>query len=247
MNEFKQTAEQLGQAAADLQATNEQTTKTVGEVQVELKRVNDKVTELEGIKSRLDAIEKQKGRPGFAGGNGQGSEYKNDFVAGFMRKGDESAIQVKSGNTGVDADGGFAVPEDMDTSITELLGKETPMRSECRVITVGNQGYKKLANLGGAASGWVGETDSRQETGNPKLAQIAPTFGELYANPEATQVMLDDAMFNVEKWFNQEVVIEFSEQENSAFTSGDGSGKPKGILAHTMAATGDDDRALSAF
>lgn len=40
--------------------------------------------------------------------------------------------------------------------------------------------------------------------------------------------MLDDAFFNVEAWINSELATEFAEQEEIAFTSGDGTKKPKG-------------------
>jgi HK97 family phage major capsid protein len=39
--------------------------------------------------------------------------------------------------------------------------------------------------------------------------------------------MLDDAFFNVEDWINSELAIEFAEQEEIAFTSGNGNKKPK--------------------
>lgn len=41
--------------------------------------------------------------------------------------------------------------------------------------------------------------------------------------------MLDDAFFNVEAWINSELATEFAEQEEIAFTSGDGTKKPKGF------------------
>ncbi|STT07332.1 Predicted phage phi-C31 gp36 major capsid-like protein [Klebsiella michiganensis] len=44
-----------------------------------------------------------------------------------------------------------------------------------------------------------------------------------------TQTMLDDAFFNVEDWINSELAVEFSEQEEIAFTSGNGTKKPKRI------------------
>jgi HK97 family phage major capsid protein len=44
--------------------------------------------------------------------------------------------------------------------------------------------------------------------------------------------MLDDAFFNVEDWINSELAVEFSEQEEIAFTSGNGTKKPKGFLAY---------------
>lgn len=41
--------------------------------------------------------------------------------------------------------------------------------------------------------------------------------------------MLDDAFFNVEARISSELATEFAEQEEIAFTSGDGTKKPKGF------------------
>jgi HK97 family phage major capsid protein len=162
----------------------------------------------------------------------------------FMRKGDASAIETKAVNTGTDSEGGYAVPEDLDRMILELERDMSPMRQVCNSITVSSDDHKKLVNLGGAASGWVGETAARTETGTPTLAQIVATMGEIYANPAATQKSLDDSFFNTEQWISDEVAYEFAQQEGAAFLSGNGTNKPKGILAHTLASTADNVRAF---
>lgn len=164
-----------------------------------------------------------------------------------MRKGNEDGLRElerKALNTTTDEDGGFAVPEELDRTLIELAGQEVVMRQECRVITVGGTGYKKLANLGGAGGGWVGEQDARPATGTPKLAEVKPTWGELYANPQATQTMLDDAFFNVEQWLTTEQQTEFSQQEEAAYSYGSGVNKPKGLFAHATTAEADKDRAF---
>src|SRR3546814_19402557 len=70
---------------------------------------------------------------------------------------------------------------------------------------------------------------------------IAPPSGELYANPAASQAMLDDAMFNVEDWLADEIAREFAVAEGTAFVGGNGTNRPKGFLSHT--ATDEDDAA----
>ncbi|MCQ6868761.1 phage major capsid protein, partial [Escherichia coli] len=115
---------------------------------------------------------------------------------------------------------------------------------EATVITVGGSDYKKLVNLGGTASGWVGETDTRSQTATSRLELIEPLMGEIYGNPQATQKMLDDAFFNVEAWINSELATEFAEQEEIAFTSGDGTKKPKGFLAYESTDETDKVRAF---
>jgi HK97 family phage major capsid protein len=56
--------------------------------------------------------------------------------------------------------------------------------------------------------------------------------------------MLDDAFFNVEDWINSELAIEFAEQEEIAFTSGNGTKKPKGFLAYASSLDDDKTRAF---
>ena len=76
----------------------------------------------------------------------------------------------------------------------------SPIRALANVVTVGTSDYKRLVNVRGTASGWVGETAARSTTNTPQLAEVAAFMGELYANPKATQTMLDDVFFNAEAW-----------------------------------------------
>ncbi|MCB1386552.1 MAG: phage major capsid protein [Nitratireductor sp.] len=43
-------------------------------------------------------------------------------------------------------------------------------------------------------------------------------------------MLLDDAAINIDEWLAQEVEIAFAEQESTAFITGDGVNKPKGLL-----------------
>jgi HK97 family phage major capsid protein len=69
-------------------------------------------------------------------------------------------------------------------------------------------------------------------------------MGELYANPAASQSMLDDAAFDVEAWLGEEIGREFGVAEGVAFVSGTGVNQPKGFLTYATAATADSARAF---
>ncbi|MCZ8626732.1 phage major capsid protein [Escherichia albertii] len=185
-------------------------------------------------------------RPAGGAQNKLATEHKEAFV-GFLRKGREDGLrdlERKALQVGTDEDGGYAVPEALDRNILTLLKDEVVMRQEAAVITVGGSDYKKLVNLGGTASRWVGETDARSQTATSRLGLIEPFMGEIYGNPQATQKMLDDAFFNVEAWINSELATEFAEQEEIAFTTGDGTKKPKGFLAYESTDETDKVRAF---
>jgi HK97 family phage major capsid protein len=136
------------------------------------------------------------------------------------------------------------VPRAIDEKIAGVLKKLSPLRSVAQVVQVGTAGYRKLVMTSGAASGWVSETATRPETTAPKFAEIAPPFGELYANPSATQAMLDDAVFNVEEWLAREIGSEFARAEGAAFINGTGTNQPKGFLQQTTSNAGDATRAF---
>ncbi|MEM1019633.1 MAG: phage major capsid protein, partial [Pseudomonadota bacterium] len=96
--------------------------------------------------------------------------------------------------------------------------------------------------LGQPSSGWVGETGARPETNTPTFQEVTPPYGEIYANPAASQAMLDDARFDVEAWLAEELAQEFAAQEGTAFVSGDGTSKPKGFLTYATSNASDDTR-----
>jgi len=197
-------------------------------------------SDVEEVKSRLERVVRHAGRPALGGGV-QAPEVKS-FVDGYLRQGREA--EIKSLSIGVQADGGYAVPRSIDERIAAILRKVSPIRQVAQVVQVGSAGYRKLVMTSGTASGWVSETGARAETTSPKFAEIAPPFGELYANPSATQAMLDDAMFDVEGWLAAEISNEFARAEGAAFVNGTGTNQPKGFLQSATSNAGDATRAF---
>lgn len=154
-------------------------------------------------------------------------EYSDAFHAHF-KKGDVQAAL----NKGQAAEGGFLAPVEWDRTITDKLVLISPMRQIATVQNISTAGFSKLFNLKGTASGWVGETTARPETNTATFASVTYTTGEIYANPAATQQMLDDAEVDLEAWLAGEVQQEFAKQEGAAFVNGDGVNKPRGFLRY---------------
>lgn len=249
LKDVQDVAEALGKKFDEFKGANDKRVEALeaekGKLSGQVETLNGKLSELDELKAELEKELLAVKRPGATGSKAV-SEHKAAFMQ-FVRKGKDDGLgelQAKALQTTVEADGGYAVPEELDRAILELLRDVSPMRQVCSQITVSTPDYKKLVNLGGAGSGWVGETAARPATGTPTLAQIAAVMGEIYANPQATQTSLDDMFFDAEAWINAEVAREFSEQEGLAFLAGDGTNKPKGLLAYTMATTADATRAF---
>lgn len=206
-------------------------------------RINAHLSDLE------KALEAQNAQIAALSVGGGGSTVVDPFIAEhaqafgtYFRRGEGEtnlrSLEVKASlNTSSDPDGGYVVPEEMDNVIDRVLGTVSAMRSAgARVINTSAPTYKKLVNQGGAGSGWVGEKESRPETATPVLNQIEVNAEEMYALPYATQTLLNDARIDIAGWLADEVSIEFAEQEGTAFITGDGVKKPRGILAYTPVA-----------
>lgn len=251
MDELKKLIAALGTTFEQFKAENDARIKAIEAkghadplLAEKVEKINAELTNITNMKMQLEAIETAvaKGQlPG--GGNAEVDKAKAEHRAAFekfFRKGVDAGLkelEIKAGlSTLSDPDGGWFVPEEMDSTIERVAETVSAMRRLATVRTIGTDTYKKIVNQGGASAGWVGEKTSRTETDTPTLKEIAINTKELYAMPYATQTLLDDSRVNIASWLADEVVIEFNEQEGSAFITGNGVEKPKGIAAYTMAA-----------
>jgi HK97 family phage major capsid protein len=98
--------------------------------------------------------------------------------------------------------------------------------------------YKKPFATTGAVTGWVGESDDRDETALPNLEQLEFPAMELYSMPAASATLLDDSAVNIDEWIAQEVELAFATQEGTAFVTGDGDKKPTGFLNYDKVVEG---------
>ncbi len=202
-------------------------------------------SEVEEVKLRGDRIaqgaQRAAQRPALAATSAAQTEVKG-FVDGYLRRGNTHEIKSISGTS--PSDGGYAVPRQIDAMIARQLTEISPIRALAQVVQTGSAGYRKLVATGGTASGWAGETAERPETDTPSFAEIAPPSGDLYANPAASQAMLDDAGFDLESWLSSEIAMEFARAEGAAFVNGSGTNQPKGFLKAPTSTLGDAARAF---
>lgn len=163
----------------------------------------------------------------------------------YLRKGDRGFLndEVKAMQVGVDSDGGYLVTPDMTGRMVRRLFDMSPIRSIASVQAISSDALEGIEDRDEAAAGWVGETAARSDTGTPTVGKYRIEAMEMYAQPKATQKLLDDAAVNVEAWLGDKVVDKFARLEGGAFCVGNGVGKPQGFAAYTTAATADSSRA----
>jgi HK97 family phage major capsid protein len=193
------------------------------------------------VKSRLERGARQVMRPMLGAGAAVDSAVKG-FVDSYLRAGREA--ELKSLNTVSAGDGGFALPSELDQQIAQRLLRISPIRAIAQVVQTTTSDYRKLIAIGGTVSGWASETGARTETTSPKFAEIIPPSGDLFANPSATQHMLDDAGFDVEGWLADQIAGEFARAEGAAFVNGAGTNQPMGFLSISTSLAGDATRSF---
>lgn len=203
--------------------------------------------EMAGLRASIDDLAVQMAAAQMNGGAGKldkEAQAAVDATVSFMKSGEVRADLKKSD----DSNGGYLVPKEWDRTITDKLQTVSPLRRLFKVQTTSKPKFSKLYNMHSAGSGWVGEEDSRTKTDTPTFKSLDFETGEIYANPAATQQMLDDAEINLEVFLADEVKTEFAVAENKAFISGDGQkGKPTGLLTYAEGGTNATKHPLGAI
>jgi len=193
---------------------------------------------LVGAQAKLDRMMAQVRRPQMGGEAvevASAPEAKAAFD-GYLKTGSVAGLEVKAGLSSGASSGGYVVPPETERAIERRLMAVSPMREICAVRTVASGVFRKPVSTAGVVAGWVAETAARPETDPATLALLEFPAADLYANPAATQALLDDAMVDLDEWLAGEVEDAFAAQETSAFVSGNGVNKPKGFLAYDTVA-----------
>jgi HK97 family phage major capsid protein len=193
---------------------------------------------LDNQKTRLDMMETAANRPARENKmfkhEGNVSENKKAFEA-YIRKGlvgEVEAFEKKALSVGSDPDGGYLVTPTLSQQISKYVLEISPMRQLASVEEISSDSLDIIIDNDSAAGDWVAETATRSDTTTPQMQKKSIVAYELYAQPKATQKLVDDSAIDIEAWLAEKIGDIFASKENTAFISGDGSGKPKGILAY---------------
>jgi HK97 family phage major capsid protein len=195
---------------------------------------------LDNYKNRLDQIETAYNRPLMGENEGHKSfdpmqnEYSKAFRS-YLRKGMDAGLEVlqtKALSVGSDPDGGYLVTPTMSSKIVQAIYETSPMRQLASVETISSDALELIDDHDQAAAGWTSETGTISETSTPTLAKRNISTNELYAQPKATQKLVDDSAIDIENWLSGKIADIFSRKENTSFISGNGVGQPRGILTY---------------
>ena len=147
----------------------------------------------------------------------------------FLKKMGMPALETRLLSVDRDPGGGYWVKPEMSARIMKIIFETSPVREFATVESIASDSLELITDENQAGFGWVAEQESRPETTTPDIGKRVIHAHELYAEPRVTQKLLDDAGFDVERWLSNKVAERFARAEATAFVSGTGVGRPRGI------------------
>jgi HK97 family phage major capsid protein len=159
-------------------------------------------------------------------------DYRQSFV-NYLRKGDLiSPEHQKALSVGSDPDGGYLVSPERSNRILTQVYESSPIRQIATIETIGTDALEIPVDEGEAGAGWVGETEAPSETSTPQIGVQRIPVHELYAEPKATQKLLEDGSIDIGGWLEGKIADKFARTEATAFVSGSGVRQPRGLLTY---------------
>ena len=152
-------------------------------------------------------------------------EYRKDMIAA-IRSNFRNVSNVLQ--EGVDSDGGYLVPEEMDNRLIDVLTEENIMRNLGTKITTSGERKINIAATKPAAS-WI-EEGGALTFGDATFDQIILDAYKLHVAIKVTEELLYDNAFNLESYIIDQFGKAISNAEEDAFLNGDGQHKPTGML-----------------
>lgn len=136
---------------------------------------------------------------------------------------------------GVDADGGYLVPEEYDSRLIDTLEEENIMRKLGRVITTSGEHKINIAATKPAAA-WI-EEGGALSFGDATFSQILLDAHKLHVAIKVTEELLYDNAFGLESYIIDQFGKALANAEEDAFLNGTGVGQPLGLFAKTGGGT----------
>lgn len=211
----------------------------------EFKATNER--QYNSLERRIDGVETMLARPGsFSGGHsspsgGSTKELEAKAIRSFLQHGDKAGFKEiqASLTTQSDPGGGYVVLPSFSKEMTVISFETSPLRKLARVVDIQSDTFEEIVDKDDAGANWVGETESRDETDTPGLALLKIPVHEIAASPRVSQKLVEDSTFDIMAWLLNKVQDKFSRTENTAFITGNGVKKPRGILTYPVSTDGD--------
>ena len=159
------------------------------------------------------------------------AEYRKSFW-NVMRSKMPSPEVMNALQVGTDSEGGYLVPDEFERTLVEALEEQNIFRTLAHVIQTssGDRKIPVVASKGSAS--WVDEEGAIPES-DDSFGQVSIGAYKLGTMIKVSEELLNDSVFDLEAYISREFACRIGNKEEEAFFTGDGTGKPLGVLAET--------------
>lgn len=206
--------------------------------EADFKAYQDKSHEEEKkFQDRIDEIETKMQRlpletPGAGGEEEPAAEVK--AFEKWLRGGDRALqpeefklLQISDMQTG-----GYLAVDEYINEIIKTITEFSPMRQLARIRPTSNQATKIPKKTGASSAYWLIEAEEFAESTDLAYGLETVTPQSMGALVKATRENLEDSAFNLQSEITEDMGEQFAVLEGTGFISGDGVGKPEGILTN---------------
>lgn len=158
---------------------------------------------------------------------GRASNAYKEAMLGALRTNFRQVSNVLS--EGIDANGGYLVPEEYDHRMIDVLEEDNIMRRLGTRITTSGEHKINIAATKPAAA-WI-EEGGALSFGDATFDQIIMDAHKLHVAIKVTEELLYDSAFNLENYIVTQFGKALANAEEDAFLNGTGKGQPLGLLA----------------
>lgn len=158
-------------------------------------------------------------------------EYRENFWRAMRAKSVPHEV-YNALTIGTDSEGGYLVPDEYQRTLIDALQDQNIFRSLAHVISTssGDRKIPVVASHGTAA--WIDEGGQYPES-DDAFGQVSIGAYKLATMIKVSEELLNDSVFDMPSYIAREFARRIGAAEEEAFFTGDGSGKPLGVLAAT--------------
>ena len=175
------------------------------------------------------------GKPGADNAKGKTGRASDEYASAFWHAMRDKAITHEVYNAlevGTDSEGGYLVPDEFQRTLIEALQEQNIFRQLAHVITTssGDRKIPVVASKGTAS--WIDEEGAYPES-DDAFTQVSIGAYKLATMIKVSEELLNDSAFDMPSYIAREFARRIGAAEEEAFFTGNGTGKPLGILAAT--------------
>ena len=158
-------------------------------------------------------------------------DYRKNFWNAMRSKAPMPAV-TNALQIGTDSEGGYLVPDEYERTLVEALEEENIFRQMAKVIKTssGDRKIPVVASKGTAS--WIDEEGAYPES-DDSFGQVSIGAYKLGTMIKVSEELLNDSVFDLQSYISREFARRIGAKEEEAFFTGDGKGKPLGVLAAT--------------